>query len=111
MDRRRFDYGLEPRAASEVKMKFAETLSAHITPEWRKQYIQYEEMKAMVYAAIEEAPAAEAADGEELQRYFASFDEKFFTFCDKGASTMNPRMSSVAKRVGLRFRKFCSFSF
>lgn len=24
------------------KMKFAEHLSAHITPEWRKQYISYE---------------------------------------------------------------------
>lgn len=23
-------------------MKFAEHLGAHITPEWRKQYIQYE---------------------------------------------------------------------
>lgn len=23
-------------------MKFAEHLAAHITPEWRKQYIQYE---------------------------------------------------------------------
>ena len=26
-------------------MKFAEHLGAHITPEWRKQYIQYEDMK------------------------------------------------------------------
>lgn len=25
-----------------VNMKFTEHLSAHITPEWRKQYIQYE---------------------------------------------------------------------
>ena len=83
-------------------MKFAETLSAHITPEWRKQYIQYEEMKAMVYAAIEEAPAAEAADGEELQRYFASFDEKFFTFCDKGASTINPRGRQTCRLRVLR---------
>ena len=83
-------------------MKFAETLSAHITPEWRKQYIQYEEMKAMVYAAIQEAPAAEAADGEELQRYFASFDEKFFTFCDKGASTMNPRGRQTCRLRVLR---------
>ena len=73
-------------------MKFAETLGAHITPEWRKQYIQYEELKAMVYAAIEEAPAAEAADQEELQRYFASFDEKFFTFCDKGKLICTPRL-------------------
>lgn len=26
-------------------MKFAEHLSAHITPEWRKQYINYEVSK------------------------------------------------------------------
>jgi SPX domain protein involved in polyphosphate accumulation len=26
-------------------MKFAEHLGAHITPEWRKQYIQYEVKK------------------------------------------------------------------
>ncbi|XP_060811196.1 solute carrier family 53 member 1-like [Bombus pascuorum] len=41
-------------------MKFAEHLSAHITPEWRKQYISYEEMKVMLYTAIEEAPSAES---------------------------------------------------
>ena len=65
-------------------MKFAEHLGAHITPEWRKQYIQYEHMKSMLYSVIEEAPAAEAVEPGELQRYFANFDEKFFTFCDKG---------------------------
>ncbi|XP_060831658.1 uncharacterized protein LOC132915907 [Bombus pascuorum] len=41
-------------------MKFAEHLSAHITPEWLKQYISYEEMKAMLYTAVEEAPSAES---------------------------------------------------
>ncbi|XP_060831468.1 solute carrier family 53 member 1-like [Bombus pascuorum] len=41
-------------------MKFAEHLSVHITPEWRKQYISYEEMKAMLYTAVEEAPSAES---------------------------------------------------
>ncbi|XP_060831502.1 solute carrier family 53 member 1-like [Bombus pascuorum] len=41
-------------------MKFAEHLSAHITPEWRKQYISYEEMKAMLYTAVEKAPSAES---------------------------------------------------
>ena len=30
-------------------MKFAEHLGAHITPEWRKQYIQYEEMKVSTF--------------------------------------------------------------
>jgi SPX domain protein involved in polyphosphate accumulation len=32
-------------------MKFAEHLSAHITPEWRKQYIQYEVPGAAVVGA------------------------------------------------------------
>ena len=52
-------------------MKFAEHLGAHITPEWRKQYIQYEEMKAMLYTAMEGAPSAEVVEDEVLQRYFA----------------------------------------
>lgn len=36
---------------SELKMKFAEHLSAHITPEWRKQYINYE-VSVAVYINI-----------------------------------------------------------
>ena len=48
-------------------MKFGEHLAANITPEWRKQYIQYEEMKAMLYAALEEAPsAAEEVEEDEV---------------------------------------------
>lgn len=30
-------------------MKFAEHLSAHITPEWRKQYINYEVCNKSIY--------------------------------------------------------------
>ncbi|GCB68587.1 hypothetical protein scyTo_0008249 [Scyliorhinus torazame] len=40
-------------------MKFAEHLSAHITPEWRKQYIQYEAFKEMLYTAQDQAPSLE----------------------------------------------------
>ncbi|KAF8788492.1 Xenotropic and polytropic retrovirus receptor like protein [Argiope bruennichi] len=43
-------------------MKFAEHLAAHITPEWRKQYIQYEEMKSMLYSGVERAPSPEGTD-------------------------------------------------
>ncbi|XP_063369071.1 solute carrier family 53 member 1 [Cydia amplana] len=64
-------------------MKFAEHLSAHITPEWRKQYINYEEMKAMLYTAVEEAPSAENVEPEVLSRHFANFDETFFLYCDQ----------------------------
>ncbi|CAL1539547.1 unnamed protein product [Lymnaea stagnalis] len=70
-------------------MKFAEHLGAHITPEWRKQYIQYEYMKEMLYDAQEQAPSAEVTDSSTIQRYFARFTEKFFQFCDKELSKIN----------------------
>ena len=31
-------------------MKFAEHLSAHLTPEWISQYISYEDLKEKLYA-------------------------------------------------------------
>ncbi|KAK7094735.1 solute carrier family 53 member 1-like [Littorina saxatilis] len=70
-------------------MKFAEHLGAHITPEWRKQYIQYEAMKEMLYEAQEQAPSSEVTDQATIQRYFARFDEKFFQFCDKELAKIN----------------------
>jgi SPX domain protein involved in polyphosphate accumulation len=70
-------------------MKFAEHLGAHITPEWRKQYIQYELMKDMLYEAQEQAPSPEVTDSSTIQRYFARFAEKFFQFCDKELSKIN----------------------
>ncbi|XP_013789558.1 xenotropic and polytropic retrovirus receptor 1 homolog [Limulus polyphemus] len=70
-------------------MKFAEHLSAHITPEWRKQYITYEEMKVMLYAAMETAPSAEIVEQREITRYLAMFDEEFFHYCDKELAKIN----------------------
>ena len=45
-------------------MKFGAHLGANTTPEWRKQYIQYEELKAMLYSALEEAPSTELVEEE-----------------------------------------------
>ncbi|XP_055914256.1 xenotropic and polytropic retrovirus receptor 1 [Eupeodes corollae] len=85
-------------------MKFAEHLSAHITPEWRKQYINYEEMKAMLYAAVEQAPSAELVDPEILTRYFAKFDEQFFHYCDKELAKINTfyseKMAEATRKYG-----------
>jgi len=86
-------------------MKFAEHLGAHITPEWRKQYIQYEDMKAMLYAAMEQAPSQEVVEEEVSQRYFASFDEKFFTFCDKELTKIN---TFYAEKLAEATRKFAT---
>jgi len=86
-------------------MKFAEHLGAHITPEWRKQYIQYEEMKAMLYAAVEQAPSEEVVEEEVSQRYFARFDEKFFTFCEKELTKIN---TFYAEKLAEATRKFAT---
>ena len=69
--------------------QFCKNLGAHITPEWRKQYIQYEEMKAMLCVAQEEAPSAEVMEPEVLQRYYNNFDEKFFTLCETVSPLFN----------------------
>ena len=46
-------------------------------------------MKAMLYAAVEEAPSAESVEPEVISRHFASFDEVFFTFCDRELKKIN----------------------
>lgn len=60
-------------------MKFTEHLSAHITPEWRKQYIQYEvsSMLTCAWLAAELASwlaqLANWADIDSVGRCLASF--------------------------------------
>ncbi|XP_017778007.1 PREDICTED: xenotropic and polytropic retrovirus receptor 1 isoform X1 [Nicrophorus vespilloides] len=88
-------------------MKFAEHLSAHITPEWRKQYINYEEMKAMLYVAVEEAPCSESVDPEILNRHYHSFDEHFFHYCDKELKKIN---TFYAEKLAEATRKFATLN-
>ncbi|CAL8254432.1 unnamed protein product [Merluccius merluccius] len=70
-------------------MKFAEHLSSHITPEWRKQYLQYEAFKDMLYAAQDQAPSIEVTDEDTVKRYYAKFEEKFFQTCEKELLKIN----------------------
>ncbi|KAF2362678.1 SPX domain [Trinorchestia longiramus] len=84
-------------------MKFAEHLAAHITPEWRKQYISYEEMKAMLYAAVEQAPSAEVTEQEIINRYYARFDEQFFRVCDKELAKINTFFSEKMAEATRKF--------
>ncbi|XP_065210081.1 solute carrier family 53 member 1 [Planococcus citri] len=83
-------------------MKFAEHLSAHITPEWRKQYINYEEMKAMLYNAVSEADM-EDLDEEERRKKFAQFDDYFFRYCDAELKKINIFFS---EKLAEAIRKF-----
>lgn len=84
-------------------MKFAEHLSAHITPEWRKQYISYEELKSMLYIAVEEMPSAEYVEGDEVLRHVAQFDDDFFHQCDSELKKVN---NFFAEKLAEAVRKF-----
>uniref|UniRef100_A0A674EHW0 Xenotropic and polytropic retrovirus receptor 1a n=1 Tax=Salmo trutta TaxID=8032 RepID=A0A674EHW0_SALTR len=63
-------------------MKFAEHLSSHITPEWRKQYLQYEVI---------------------TPRYYAKFEEKFFQNCEKELLKINTFYSEKLAEAQRRF--------
>ncbi|XP_037269220.1 solute carrier family 53 member 1 isoform X3 [Rhipicephalus microplus] len=84
-------------------MKFTEHLAAHITPEWRKQYISYEDMKTMLYGAVERAPSAEVVEQSVITRYLASFDEEFFQYCDKELAKIN---TFYSEKLAEATRKF-----
>jgi SPX domain protein involved in polyphosphate accumulation len=60
-------------------MKFAEQLSAHVTPEWNSQYIRYDEMKELLAQAVAKAePFADESDNILREQFFLRVDENFF---------------------------------
>jgi len=84
-------------------MKFTEHLGAHLTPEWRSQYIRYEEMKKLLYDAVDNAPLTDGVNEEILRRHYAKHDEGFFMFCDKEVSKVN---TFFAEKLAEATRKF-----
>ncbi|XP_060785345.1 xenotropic and polytropic retrovirus receptor 1 homolog isoform X3 [Neoarius graeffei] len=80
-------------------MKFTEHLAAHITPEWRKQYIQYEAFKEMLYSAQDQAPSIEEKLAE-AQRRFATLQNELQSSLDaqresSRAPGLRPRRRTV----------------
>lgn len=67
-------------------------------------YFFLQEMKAQLYAAVEQSPSAELVDPEVLTRYFAKFDEQFFHFCDSELAKINTFYSG---KHGLTFFMHC----
>uniref|UniRef100_A0A3B3ZPE0 Xenotropic and polytropic retrovirus receptor 1a n=1 Tax=Periophthalmus magnuspinnatus TaxID=409849 RepID=A0A3B3ZPE0_9GOBI len=84
-------------------MKFTEHLAAHITPEWRKQYIQYEAFKEMLYAAQDQAPSIEVTDEDAVKRHYAKFEELFFQRCEKELAKINTFYSEKLAEAQRRF--------
>lgn len=49
----------------------------------------------MLYSATEQAPSAELVEPDFLSRYFATFDEQFFHYCDKELAKINTFYSGM----------------
>ncbi|CAF2688139.1 unnamed protein product [Rotaria sp. Silwood2] len=71
-------------------MKFAEHLSAHVTPEWNSQYIRYDDMKELLAQAVAKAqPFVDDSDNVLREQFFLRVDEHFFQYCEKEATKIN----------------------
>ena len=68
-------------------------------------------MKAMLYTAVEEAPSAESVEPEIITRHFASFDEVFFTFCERELKKINTFYSGRCKNFILNLCDRCNLLF
>jgi xenotropic and polytropic retrovirus receptor 1 len=64
-------------------------------------------MKAMLYMAVEEAPAVESVDEEILCRHFANFDETFFHYCDQELKKIN---TFYSEKLAEATRKFATLN-
>jgi SPX domain protein involved in polyphosphate accumulation len=67
-------------------IKFGAHLAAHLTPEWRSQYLQYEAIVAILYAAVDRAPSNSEIT---RHRYFTRINERFFAYCNKELLKIN----------------------
>ena len=43
-------------------MRFSSHLSSHLTPEWKKHYIDYDSLKKIVYSMVGHSPVEELDD-------------------------------------------------
>jgi len=84
-------------------MKFGEHLGSQLTPEWKCQYVNYDELKKFLYEVEENAPSAEESNEEVLQRHFMKHDEEFFVFCDNELRKIN---TFYAEKLAEALRRF-----
>lgn len=86
-------------------IKFGAHLAAHLTPEWRSQYLQYDAMVAILYAAIDRAPR----DSDTIRnRYFIRIDERFFAYCTKELLKINVFFGEKLSESVRRFEQLCT---
>uniref|UniRef100_A0A1A9V6M8 SPX domain-containing protein n=1 Tax=Glossina austeni TaxID=7395 RepID=A0A1A9V6M8_GLOAU len=70
-------------------MKFGKKLSALLTPEWRQQYICYQDLKDMILHAVERRSTKPAHLISKTDSFFVDFETDFFFECEKELRKIN----------------------
>ncbi|EDW55813.1 xenotropic and polytropic retrovirus receptor 1 homolog isoform X2 [Drosophila sechellia] len=70
-------------------MKFGKTLDNLMVPEWRHQYMNYNELKQMIRNAVEKAPSGSRPSNNVAIGYYRDFESLFFNSCGVELTKVN----------------------
>uniref|UniRef100_A0A1I8NM67 EXS domain-containing protein n=1 Tax=Stomoxys calcitrans TaxID=35570 RepID=A0A1I8NM67_STOCA len=70
-------------------MKFSKKLEAHLTPEWRQQYVSYKDLKQMILNVSENGPIPQIDSRRAINVFNQVFEEEFFSECRKQLKKVN----------------------
>lgn len=85
-------------------MKFTEHLGAHLTPEWRSQYIRYEQLKEVLYNGLDKMPPKDESPELVLDTYKSKFEEQWFRYCDEELEKINTFFAEKIAEAKLKFK-------
>ncbi|CAH8444753.1 unnamed protein product [Schistosoma margrebowiei] len=84
-------------------MKFAERLNAHLTPEWRTQYIDYDELKEHLYKYTQVLETLPFFSEEETKAFLDECDEEFFNLCESALRKIEVFFSEKIAEANRKF--------
>uniref|UniRef100_A0A5K4F2C7 Xenotropic and polytropic retrovirus receptor 1 n=1 Tax=Schistosoma mansoni TaxID=6183 RepID=A0A5K4F2C7_SCHMA len=84
-------------------MKFAERLNAHLTPEWRTQYIDYDELKEHLYKYTQVLETLPFFSEEETKTFLDECDEEFFNLCENALRKIEVFFSEKIAEANRKF--------
>uniref|UniRef100_A0A1B0A5H6 SPX domain-containing protein n=1 Tax=Glossina pallidipes TaxID=7398 RepID=A0A1B0A5H6_GLOPL len=86
-------------------MKFGKKLSAHLTPEWRQQYICYRDLKDMILHAAELRSTKPAHFISKTDSFFLNFEIDFLFKCEKELKKINTFFAEKLAEATLRYEQ------
>ncbi|KAL7669794.1 hypothetical protein ACOME3_004741 [Neoechinorhynchus agilis] len=70
-------------------MKFAKYLATHKAPEWRSEYIRYDEMKEILYSAQANALSNGFITSDSTSEFYENIDQEFLDQCKRELEKIN----------------------